>query len=69
VEAFVEKISSRTTIRPVTVKVSVRAIQLPAEYSGDPCDRLIGATGLAEGISLVTKDTRFRACKQVETIW
>jgi PIN domain nuclease of toxin-antitoxin system len=69
VEAFVEKISSRTAIRPVTVKVAVLANQLPADYSGDPCDRLIGATALAEGIVLVTKDAGIRACRQIKTIW
>jgi PIN domain nuclease of toxin-antitoxin system len=69
VEAFVEKISSRTAIQPITVKVAVLANQLPADYSGDPCDRLIGATALAEGIALVTKDARIRACKQIKTIW
>jgi PIN domain nuclease of toxin-antitoxin system len=69
VEAFVERISSRTAIRPVTVKVAVLANQFPADYSGDPCDRLIGATALAEGIALVTKDARIRACKQIQTIW
>jgi PIN domain nuclease of toxin-antitoxin system len=69
VEAFVEKISSRTAIRPVTVKVAVLANQFPVDYSGNPCDRLIGATALAEGIALVTKDTRIRACTQIKTIW
>ena len=69
VEAFVERISSRTAIRPVTVKVAVLANQFPANYSGDPCDRVIGATALAEGIALVTKDTRIRACAQIQTIW
>jgi PIN domain nuclease of toxin-antitoxin system len=69
VEAFVEKISSRTAIRPVTAKVAVLANQLPADYSRDPCDRLIGATALAEGIPLVTKNTRIRACRQIKTIW
>lgn len=42
-EPFVEKISSRTAIQPVTVKVAALANQLPANYSGDPCDRLIAA--------------------------
>jgi PIN domain nuclease of toxin-antitoxin system len=69
VEAFVENITSRTAIRPVTVKIAVLANQLPMDYPGDPCDRLIGATALAEGIALVTKDTRIRACKQIKTIW
>jgi PIN domain nuclease of toxin-antitoxin system len=69
VEAFVENITSRTAIRPVTVKIAVLANQLPMDYPGDPCDRLIGATALAEGIALVTKDTRIRACKQIKAIW
>lgn len=69
VEAFVENITSRTAIRPVTVKIAVLANQLPRDYPGDPCDRLIGASALAEGIALVTKDARIRACKQVKTIW
>jgi PIN domain nuclease of toxin-antitoxin system len=68
-DAFVEKISSRTAIRPITVKVAVLANQLPATYSSDPCDRLIGATALAEGIALVTKDRTIRNCKQIRTIW
>jgi PIN domain nuclease of toxin-antitoxin system len=68
-EAFVERISSRTSIRPITIKVAVLANQLPTDYSGDPCDRIIGATALAEGIALVTKDRRIRACKQIKTLW
>jgi PIN domain nuclease of toxin-antitoxin system len=69
VEAFVEKISSRTAVRPITVKIAVLVNQQPADYSGDPCDRLIGATVLAEGIALVTRDEGIRACKQIKTIW
>lgn len=69
VDAFVEKISSRTAILPITVKVAVLANQLPANYSGDPCDRLIGATALADGLPLVTKDRNIRSCKQLRTIW
>jgi PIN domain nuclease of toxin-antitoxin system len=68
-EAFVEKISSRTAIQPITVKIAVLANQLSADYSSDPCDRLIGATALAEGIPLVTKDAKIRGSKQVRTIW
>jgi len=69
VEALVEKISSRTAIRPITVKVAVLANQLPAKYSGDPCDRLICATALADALPLVTKDRIIRNCKQLQTIW
>ncbi len=68
-EAFVERITSRTAIRPITLKVAVLANQLPANYPGDPCDRLIGATAIAEGIALVTKDREIRNCRQIKTIW
>jgi PIN domain nuclease of toxin-antitoxin system len=69
VEAFVERLASRTSIRPITVQIAVLANQFPADYSSDPCDRLIGATALAEGAALVTKDRNIRECKQIKTIW
>jgi len=68
-DAFVEEITSRTAIRPITAKIVVLANQLPANYSSDLCDRLIGATALAEGLALVTKDGTIRDCKQIKTIW
>ena len=69
VEDYVQEISSRVATRPITAEIAVVATELPEDYTGDPCDRLIGATALVEGISLVTKDARIRACKQIETIW
>src|SRR6202171_5825529 len=66
VEDFVEKLSSRTSIRPITARIAVLASQLPATYSRDPSDRLIGATALAEGIALITKDRTIRDCKQIK---
>jgi PIN domain nuclease of toxin-antitoxin system len=55
VEAYLDEISSRVVVRPITTKVAALANQFPADYSSDPCDRLIGATALAEGMVLVTK--------------
>ena len=69
VEAFVERIASRAAIRPITLKVAVLATQLPDTYPSDPCDRLIGATAMAEGMVLVTKDRNIRSCNQVKTVW
>jgi PIN domain nuclease of toxin-antitoxin system len=68
-EAFVEEITSRTAILPITPRVAVLANLLPSTYSSDPCDRLIGATALAEGITLVTKDRTIRDCKQIKAVW
>ena len=69
VDAFVRRISSRTSIRPITVEIAVLASQFPESYPGDPCDRLIGATALAEGAALVTKDRGIRSYKRIRTIW
>jgi PIN domain nuclease of toxin-antitoxin system len=69
IESFLEELSSRVAVCPITPKVAALAHQLPADYPNDPCDRLIGATALAEGMVLITKDERIRACKLLRTIW
>lgn len=69
VEAYLEEVSSRVAVRPITTKVAALANLFSTEYSSDPCDRIIGATALAEGIALVTKDEKIRDCKQIQTIW
>jgi PIN domain nuclease of toxin-antitoxin system len=69
VEDFVEELTSRTAVRPITPRIAVLANQLPATFPSDPSDRLIAATALAEGIPLVTKDHSIRNCKQIKTIW
>jgi PIN domain nuclease of toxin-antitoxin system len=69
VDDFVEKLTSRTAVRPITPRIAILANQLPATFPGDPSDRLITATALAEGIALVTKDRSIRSYKQIKTIW
>ena len=69
VEAYLEEISSRVAVLPITTKVAALANQFSLDYSNDPCDRLIGATALAESMVLVTKDTKIRGCKQIQTLW
>jgi PIN domain nuclease of toxin-antitoxin system len=68
-DAFLEEISSRTAVFPITKQIALLANQLPATYSRDPSDRLIGATAMSEGIALITKDRTIRNCKQIKTIW
>jgi len=69
VEAYLEEIASRVAVLPITTKVAALANQFPRDYSSDPCDRIIGATALAEGIVLVTKDAKIRNCRQLQTLW
>jgi PIN domain nuclease of toxin-antitoxin system len=69
VEVAIEEISSRFAVRPITAKIAALATQFGSDYPKDPCDRLIGATALAEGMLLITSDTRLRECKQLRTLW
>ena len=51
------------------VEIAARAGSLPPDVGGDPADRLIVATAIERGASLVTKDKRIRWAGIVETIW
>ena len=54
-----------------TPAVAATAVSLPASFPGDPADRLIYATAIEQGWSLITKDERLRRHKQPRkiTIW
>lgn len=69
VETYLEQITAHVAIRPITPQIAALANQFPTSYPSDPCDRLIGATALAEAIPLVTKDANIRRSRQIETIW
>jgi PIN domain nuclease of toxin-antitoxin system len=68
-EDFLAKISSHTSVLPITPKIAALAYALPARYPLDPTDRLIGATAWASGIPLVTKDRAIRKSARFRTIW
>jgi PIN domain nuclease of toxin-antitoxin system len=69
VDAFVEEIAGRMAVIPISPKIAVLGTRFSTPYPRDPSDRLIGATAIAEGIALVTKDREIRNSGQVRTIW
>jgi PIN domain nuclease of toxin-antitoxin system len=54
---------------PLTPAVSVKAADFPADFPGDPADRIIVATAILESAPLVTKDERIQGYAGVRTIW
>jgi PIN domain nuclease of toxin-antitoxin system len=68
-DEYLEQVTSRVTVFPITRQVAAAATQFPSDFPNDPCDRLIAATALTEGMPLVTKDARMRNCKQLQTTW
>jgi len=68
-ESFLTEVETRFTVLPITSRACVCAMTLPSTYPSDPADRIIGATALAEGLSLVTADSAIRRSKVFPTIW
>ena len=68
-ESFLGEVESRFVVLPITGRACVRAIGLPTSYPKDPADRIIGATALVEGLSLLTADREIRRSRALQTIW
>lgn len=68
-ESFLRDVEARFNVVPISAGVCAKAMALPESYPKDPADRLIGATALVEGISLVTADRNIRRSRAVPTIW
>jgi len=68
-ESFLQEVESRFVVLPITGRVCARAVGLPPSYPKDPADRIIGATALVEGLSLLTADREICKSKVVRTIW
>lgn len=68
-ESFLQEVEARFVVMPMNGRICARAMGLPAMYPKDPADRIIGATALVEGLSLLTADRAIRGSKTVETIW
>jgi len=68
-ETVLAEVERRFIVLPITAKIALQAYALPPSYPKDPADRVIGATALIEGLSLVTADQAIRQSKAVPTIW
>lgn len=68
-ESFLQEIESRFVVLPISGRACARAMGLPATYPKDPADRVIAATALVEGLSLLTADRAIRRSRTVQTIW
>lgn len=69
VESFVRETTARVLVKTITAEIAARAVRLGVEYPKDPADRLIGATAIEEGLSLVTADLKIQNSKLVKTVW
>ncbi len=57
------------TFVPVDNRIVVKSVRLPGPLHQDPADRIIVATALLLGATLVTKDAKLLRYPHVKTIW
>ncbi len=53
---------------PISSSIAAHACEVPLAH-GDPADRMIVATALLEGMSVVTSDRLIRACPGLSVVW
>jgi PIN domain nuclease of toxin-antitoxin system len=57
------------SVYPLTPSVAVASTRLPFPIHPDPADRIIAATALELGATLLTRDERLLACEGLATRW
>lgn len=66
--ARVEALSFLTFV-PVDNRIAARAVHLEGFAHRDPADRMIVATAIGMGATLVTADSVLRSYERVQTVW
>lgn len=54
---------------PVTNQIAVKSVNLPGKLHSDPADRIIIATSIIQGATLITADEKILDYPHVETLW
>ena len=54
---------------PLDNSIALRSVRLPAPFHTDPADRIIVATAMILGASVVSSDQKIRRYSHVQTIW
>lgn len=68
-EEFLRRLLTFVRAIPPTAESSLLAAQFPSTFPLDPMDRLIAATAIIEGASLITADRNIRRLRLITTIW
>ena len=71
IDTWLEKVGSSPYINfiPVDNKIAAKSVMLPDFSNKDPADRMIVATALINGATLVTSDKRILNYPHVQSVW
>ena len=68
-ESFLYEVEQKFVVLPITRGVCLQTLAFPPDYPKDPADRIIGATAVVQGLTLVTADRAIRESGAVTTVW
>jgi PIN domain nuclease of toxin-antitoxin system len=70
-ESFISRVESLPFLKfvPVDNAIATKSVLLPPPLHADPADRIIIATALTEGATLVTADKQILKYPHVKSVW
>ena len=68
IRSWLEGLAASVRSLATTPAIADAAVSLPASFPGDPADRIIYATAIEHGLTLVTKDRRMRGFRHARKI-
>ncbi len=69
IRSWLDQLAAQVQTIAITPAIADTAVSLPASFPGDPADRLIYATAVENGLTLVTKDGRLRKQGRSVAAW
>ena len=68
-EDFIAAVRRTFDWAPLTAEIAVHAAELTDPFHGDPLDRMIAATAIAENCTLITADEKILNSGVCKTLW
>ena len=71
IASWIEQIKDLNILQfiPIDNEIAIKSVFLPGSFHQDPADRIIIATALVYGASIITSDRRILKYPHVQTIW
>jgi PIN domain nuclease of toxin-antitoxin system len=69
IRSWLEQLAAGMRTLTITPAIAETAVSLPDSFPGDPADRLIYATAVEHGLTLVSKDDRLRRHSASVAVW
>ncbi len=69
IQEFIAAIQAKLELESLTPQIAICAAELPDPFHGDPMVRIIVATAIVEGYTLITRDDRILKASLCKVLW